>query len=57
MRPEGFYHAGCLFFMWEEIERAHVTDYSILLIRIAFLGEVENAVRSGIKSSFGIMGL
>lgn len=46
------------------IERAHMTDYLIgvdqtvshWFINIMFLGEVETAINSGIKSRFGVMG-
>lgn len=51
-----------LYFLW--IERTHVTDHLIRAgqktpnwpIEMTYLGEAEIAVRSNIKSRFGIMG-
>ena len=60
------YHMNCLFLGWErEMERARRTQYHIgadqklvpnWLIKITFLGKVETAIKSHIKSRFGIMG-
>ena len=58
------YHADCLFFLggWQ-VERVHMTGYFLdvdqeiqgWLNKIIFLRHVETAVKSGIKSRFGIM--
>ena len=59
------YHMNCLFLGWErETERAYRTHYLISvgqklvpnwLIKITVLGKVETAIKSHIKSRFGIM--
>ena len=50
---QGFYHADCLFFLWE-MQRAHLmvsADQKIpdWLIKMAFRGEVETAVDEGLS--------
>lgn len=55
---------SCKFLLLCEMERLHVPDYLIgtdqkipdWLIKIAFLGKLKTAVRSGIESRFGIVG-
>lgn len=64
MKGEGLY-VVYLYFLWENgIEKTCETHYLIDAgqkipdwpIKIAFLGKVETALRSGVKSGFGIMG-
>ena len=61
---QGLYHWNCLFFLWG-MEWFHVTDYltgadqktSDWLIKILLLVKVETAIKLGIKSRFGILGV
>lgn len=61
---QGFYHTNCLFFLWGGgwkgltwlatllVLDQQIPDWSI---KITFLGEVWTAIRSSIKSTFGII--